>query len=39
MRHHSTPPTIASTDTVLSISLMRVPEAWRLEAVRDKGGA
>ncbi len=26
------PPTIASTDTVLSISPMRVPEAWRLRA-------
>ncbi len=36
MRHHSTPPTISSPGTVLSISPMRVPEAWRLEAVWDR---
>ena len=39
MRHLSTPLTISSTGTVLSISPMRVSEAWRLEAVWDKGGA
>ena len=39
MRHHSTPPTIASPGTLQSISPMRVSEAWRLEAVWDKGGA
>lgn len=33
MRHHSTPPTIASPGTVLSTSSMRVPEAWRVGAV------
>ena len=36
MRHHSTPHTIASTGTVLSVSQMRVSEAWRLEAVWDR---
>ena len=36
MRDHIIPHSIASTDTVLSISSMRVPEAWRVEAVWDK---
>ena len=36
MRHHSTPPTIASIGTVLSISPMRVSEAWRVEVVWDR---
>ena len=36
MRHHSTPLTIASPGTVLSISPMRVLEAWRVGAVRDR---